>query len=89
MEESGRLSGRLSGEGVLAFGWQLGMYVSEEVEVGTVCGSESCSHAKENRGEVETSSFVRWAIENLWTLNDDAAETVRRSDGEVGPASTT
>jgi hypothetical protein len=67
------------------------MDVSEEVEVGTetVCASESCSHVKGSGGEVETSSSLRWEIEHLWklwTLNDDAVETVKRIDGEVGPA---
>ena len=92
MEENVKWNGRLSGEGVLAFEWYLVMDVSEEVEVGTetVCESESCSHAKESGGEVETSSSLRWENEHLWKLwilNDDAVETVTRTAGEVGPAS--
>ena len=55
----------------------------------TVCESENCSHEKESGGEVETSSSLQWEIEHLWKLwilNDDAVETVKRIDGEVGPA---
>ena len=84
-----RWNARLSGEGVSVFGLQLGVCVSGEVGAETASASESCSHAKGNGGEVETSSSVRRVIESLWTLNDDAVETVRRSDGEVGPVSTT
>jgi hypothetical protein len=89
VEENARWNARLSGEGGLVFGLQPGMRVSEEVGVETECESGSCSHAKGNCGEVETSSSVPLAIESLWTLNDDAVETVRRSDDEVGPVSTT